>query len=53
MTERPDEHDLVAVLGDGVEDGEVPVGDAPAHARDLRGQLVCRGVARCIVRLEQ
>ena len=39
VRERADGHDLLALLGDADDDGEVPVGRAPAHGRDLHGQL--------------
>ena len=45
VPERADEHDRLAVVGDGVEDREVAVGQAPAHAHDLRDQLAGRGIA--------
>ena len=46
VRQRPDDHDVVAVVGARVEHGEVAVGHAPAHARDLDGQLAGRDVAR-------
>ena len=52
VPERPDEHDVVAVAADGVEHGEVAVGDAPAHPRDVGGQLARRGVSRSPILLD-
>ena len=45
VAERADEHDLLALVGDRVEHREVAVGQAPAHAHDLRDQLAGRGIA--------
>ena len=46
VRERADEHDRLAFAGDRVEHREVAVGNAPAHAHDLRDQLRGRGIAR-------
>ncbi len=46
VPERADEDDRLAVVGDGVEHGEVAVVDAPANPHDLGGELGRRRVAR-------
>jgi len=46
MGERAYEHDWLAVVGHGIEDGEVAIGDAPANVRDLSVELCGRGIAR-------
>ena len=46
VVQRADEHDLLALLGDADQDGEVAVGRAPAHGGDLDGQRALFGVER-------
>ena len=46
VPERADEHDRLAVVADAVEHREVAVGQAPADAHHLRGQLAGRGITR-------
>ena len=51
VAERADEDRVVAVVADGVDDREVAVGQAPAHADDVGGQLAGGDVARGVVGL--
>ena len=52
VRERTDEHDLLALVGDRVEHGEVALGDAPAHPADLDVELGRRDVVRRLVLFE-